>query len=53
MIQVEIRATRRMRSLQEEAFDMYDSLSEGSVFYGRALVVTALMIAMTLLVHVI
>jgi hypothetical protein len=50
-------AIERSRStegpLLKEAFDMQDSFSEGSVFYGRTAVLVAAVMAIAILLHLI
>ena len=43
-------ATTRTVALKE-AFDMFDSFSEGNVFYGRTAVLMGAIVALAVLVH--
>ena len=52
MIRSESGATARDGRLKE-AFEMFDSFSEGTVFYGRAAAMAAAMLAIAILVHLI
>ena len=52
MIRSESGATAQDGRLKE-AFEMFDSMSEGTVFYGRAAAMVAAMLAIAILVHLI
>ena len=49
---IQVERTRPQETVAlKEAFDMYDSFSEGNVFYGRAAALMGAIVALAVVVH--